>query len=140
MADAVQVAMELTDEADTLILVTADHSHTLTISGYPRRGNPILGKVESVIGETNNDAMGRPYTTLSYANGPGFREELPDLTDVDTTHKDFLQVAAVPMGSETHAGEDVAAYARGPNADTLRGVVEQNALYSVLRGALFPDE
>ena len=140
MAEAVQVAMDMTREADTLILVTADHSHTLTISGYPRRGNPILGKVESVIGETNKDAMGRPYTTLSYANGPGYRAEIPDLSDVDTTDKDFLQIAGVPMGSETHAGEDVAAYARGPNADTLRGVVEQSRLYFVMRGALFPDE
>jgi alkaline phosphatase len=44
------------------------------------------------------------------------------------------------MTAETHAGEDVAAYAVGPNADTLRGVIEQDRLYDVLRGALFPDE
>ena len=140
MADAVQVAMDLTAEADTLILVTADHSHTLTISGYPRRGNPILGKVESGLAEMTRDAAGRPYTTLSYANGPGYREEAPDLTNVDTEDKEFLQVASVPMASETHGGEDVAAYARGPNADTLRGVIEQNEIYQVLRGALFPEE
>lgn len=138
MADAVQAAMDLTSEADTLILVTADHSHTLTISGYPRRGNPILGKVESGLMESSKDAAGRPYTTLGYANGPGYRAELEDLTDVDTEAKDFLQPATVPMSSETHGGEDVAAYARGPNADTLRGVIEQNKIYDVLRGALFP--
>jgi len=43
-AKAVQVAVNLTDEADTLIVVTSDHSHTMTISGYPARGNPIFGK------------------------------------------------------------------------------------------------
>jgi alkaline phosphatase len=139
MAEAVQVAMELTSEGETLILVTADHSHTLTISGYPRRGNPILGKVESGIQEMTRDAAGRPYTTLSYANGPGYREEAPDLTDVDTQDKDFLQAATVPMSSETHGGEDVPAYARGPNADTLKGVIEQNEIYHILRGALFPE-
>jgi len=48
--------------------------------------------------------------------------------------------ATVPMNSETHAGEDVAAYARGPNADTLKGVIEQNEIYGVLRGALFPED
>ena len=140
MADAVEVAMTLTDQSDTLILVTADHSHTLTISGYPRRGNPILGKVQSGIAEMTKDSAGRPYTTLSYANGPGFRAEVPDLSDVDTEDKDYLQIASIPMSSETHAGEDVAAYARGPNADTLRGVIEQNEIYHVLRGALFPEQ
>lgn len=139
MADAVQAAMDMTDEADTLILVTADHSHTLTISGYPRRGNPILGKVESGLGELTKDAAGHPYTTLSYANGPGFTEEALDLSEVDTEDKEFLQPATVPMPSETHGGEDVAAYARGPNADTLRGVIEQNEIYHVLRGALFKE-
>ncbi len=44
-ARAVKLAMERTDPRDTLIIVTADHSHTFTIAGYPRRGNPILGKV-----------------------------------------------------------------------------------------------
>lgn len=140
MAEAVQVAMDRTDPADTLILVTADHSHTLTIGGYPRRGNPILGKVDSATGEPATDAQGRPYTTLSYANGPGYREDLPDLTAVDTEAMDYLQVATLPLSAETHAGEDVAAYARGPNADRLRGVIEQNIIYHIMRGALFTGE
>jgi alkaline phosphatase len=41
-AKAVQAAVDLTDEGDTLIVVTADHAHTMSISGYPRRGNSIL--------------------------------------------------------------------------------------------------
>jgi alkaline phosphatase len=138
MADAVAAAVELTDPRETLIVVTADHSHTLTLSGYPRRGNPILGKVETPLGELGRDSAGRPYTTLSYANGPGFREVLPDLTTVDTTERDFLQVATVPMSMETHGGEDVAAYAIGVNAEALRGVMEQNRIFDVLRDGLFP--
>lgn len=139
MADAVQAAMNLTDPADTLILVTADHSHTMTISGYPRRGNPILGKVETPLGELATDLKGRPYTTLGYANGPGFRETLPDLRNVDTEAQDFLQPATVPLASETHGGEDVAAYGRGPGADAVRGVMEQNRLYHVMQQVLLPE-
>ena len=45
MDEAVKVATELTSEEDTLIIVTADHSHVFNIAGYPKRGNDILGKL-----------------------------------------------------------------------------------------------
>ncbi len=134
---AVAKAVAMTNPADTLILVTADHSHTLTISGYPRRGNPILGKVEAAPGVPTLDREGRPYTTLGYANGQGYRETLPDLREVDTEDPSFKQVAGVPLFAETHAGEDVAAFAYGLGADKLGGVIEQNRIYDVLFEALF---
>ena len=143
---AVARAEAMTDPADTLILVTADHSHTLTIGGYPRRGNPILGKVETAPGVLAKHRLGHPYATLSYANGPGWRERLPDLTEIDTEAPDFVQLAAVPTFMETpegpflletHAGEDVAAYAKGLNAAALHGVIEQNLLHDLMFEALF---
>ena len=130
----------MTDARNTLIVVTADHSHTFTISGYPRRGNPILGKVESAPGELALDGNGLPYTTLGYANGPGYREQPPDLTGIDTEARDFQQIAGVQMDMETHAGEDVAAYANGLGASGLGGVIEQNEIYEVLFNALFGPE
>lgn len=159
LSEAVAVAQRLTDDADTLIIVTADHSHTLTISGYPVRGNPILGKVRLPNGEYARDANGRPYTTLGYANGPGalpasdiqaagvkrfphfpgsFDDAFPtrpDLLEVDTTDPLFLQEALVPLSTETHAGEDVPVYARGPGAAQVRGVIEQNRIYHLMRAA-----
>lgn len=65
-SDAVQAAVNLTSERDTLIVVTSDHSHTLSISGYSKRGNDILG-----LASHKRGSDGLPYTTLSYANGPG---------------------------------------------------------------------
>ncbi|MGV8841624.1 MAG: alkaline phosphatase, partial [Bauldia sp.] len=142
---AIATALEMTSREDTLIVVTADHGHTLTINGYADRGNPIFGLVREN-GELALAGDGLPYTTLQYANGPGAlfpalatgqtaaeaAGTRPDLTHVDTAAADFLQPALVPMSSESHTGEDVAIYAWGPWAHLMSGVVEQNYIYSVM--------
>ncbi len=137
---AIARALELTDPSETLIIVTADHSHTLTMAGYPRRNNPILGQVTYETGVLATGQDGKPYTTLAYANGqsacrPSGGEldcERQDLSEVDTTAPDFRQPALVPMPSETHAGEDVAIFASGPGAELIRGVMEQNEIFHVM--------
>ncbi|HWS78529.1 MAG TPA: alkaline phosphatase [Thermomonas sp.] len=160
MSDAVRAAMEATSADDTLVLVTADHAHTLTFAGYPVRGNPILGKVrgssgEDDVGDLVVDALGLPYTTLGYANGPGYTgasssqpagpktffhpgkeyqvaDGRPDLRGVDTEHPDYLQETGIPLASETHGGDDVGVWANGPGSDAVRGSIEQNAIYHLL--------
>ncbi|MBQ1782375.1 MAG: alkaline phosphatase [Gammaproteobacteria bacterium] len=149
LSDAVRVAIEKAGP-DTLILVTADHSHVFTIAGYPTRGNPILGLVRGNNADGkpaagyDTDANGMPYTTLGYANGPGFGfgsdpmnqdDQRPDLNLYDVTSIDFRQEATVPMGSETHAGEDVAVFATGPGASLVSGSIEQHALFHVMARA-----
>jgi alkaline phosphatase len=161
-SEAVAVAASMTSADDTLILVTADHSHTMTFAGYPVRGNAILGKVKGSSGEGSNpsgyatDATGQTYTTLSYANGPGhagatdqqpegpktFPHEVsgyqravdgrPNLADVDTEHPDYMQESMIPLSSETHGGDDVGIWARGPGADAVRGTIEQNVIFHIL--------
>lgn len=45
LEQAVAAAMNATDRRETLLVVTADHSHVLTLGGQRSpRGNPILGK------------------------------------------------------------------------------------------------
>jgi len=150
LANAVKVAMENTNPEETLIVVTADHSHVFTIAGYPKRGNPILGKVVGV-GQTEPSlaADDMPYTTVGYTNGGGFRDlgnetdadegynfapvtGRVDLSNVDTTTPGFHQEALVPLSSETHAGEDVGVYATGPGAHLVTGTNEQSFLFHVM--------
>ena len=135
--EAVAAALEMTSSQDTLIIVTADHSHTFVIQGYPARGNPILGKVALLDGRPAPAGDGKPYTTLSYANGSSAYDtfgdgERVDLTDTDTTDKDFKQQSLLPSPSETHGGEDVAVFASGPGAELVAGVMEQNEIFHVM--------
>lgn len=142
-AEAVSVADAMTSDADTTILVTADHSHGFTMAGYPQRGNPILGLVrqnafgDREAGSLSVDRFGKPFTTLGYANGPGaVVGDRPHLTEEEVMHPDFLQQATVPTNSETHAGEDVAIYAKGPRSYVVSGVVEQSYIHDAIRYAL----
>ena len=143
-SDAVRATLERVSLDDTLVVVTADHGHVLTISGYPVRGNPILGVAKRVdmrgepTEDLERDANGLPYTTLGYHNGPGHRSEpaRSDLSKVDTGAPGFLQEAAVPLLSETHSGEDAPVYAGGPGAHLFHGVQEQSYLYHAMVEAL----
>ena len=146
---AIAAALEKVDLTDTLILVTADHSHVFTMGGYPTRGNPILGLVvgNDRSGEPNGwpsvAADGQPYTTLAYANGPGAVVDLP--RPAPQTGVGMLAQALVPMQSnnidgtvtndESHGGEDVALYGIGPGADRIRGVIEQNRIFDIMLAA-----
>lgn len=131
VSKAVEAAYEAVNPEETLILITADHSHVFSIAGYPTRDTPILG----IAGMADD---GKPYTTLGYMNGPGatVNEPRADLTEVDTTDIDFLQQALIPLESETHAGDDVAIFAQGPQAYLFDGVIEQNMVYHVMAKAL----
>lgn len=43
-----------------------------------------------------------------------------------------MQQAAVPLDAETHGGEDVAIYAKGPMAHLFHGVKEQHYIAHVM--------
>lgn len=136
LSSAVRKAMEMVDLNETMIMVTADHSHVFTMAGYADRGNPIFG-VSKNNGEAAKAKDGEAYTTLGYGNGPGYIEgKRPELTNDVTRHKDYQQQAAVPMDSETHAGEDVALFAVGPWSHLVRGTIEQNVIYHYMVNAL----
>ncbi|WP_419811614.1 alkaline phosphatase [Bacterioplanoides sp.] len=152
-SEAIQAAMAATNPAETLIIVTADHGHVFTIAGYPKRGNPILGKVVPVgSDEVAKAADDLPYTTVGYMNGRGFmdlgsetdsdegyRNDIDagrkDLTNVDTTEPGYHQEALVPLSSETHSGEDVGIYANGPGAHLVSGTNEQSIIFHIMEHA-----
>lgn len=150
---AIEKALEMTNQDDTLIIATADHSHPFTISGYTDRGSDIFGLVKTnSVPELALDK--KTYTTLTYANGAGFHGvnralpfldfSIPDLskptqrrniTDEDTAKPLYMYQSAIPLLVETHSGEDVSIHASGPMAHLFHSVHEQVYIAKVIRYA-----
>ena len=139
---AIQAALDKVDLKDTLIIVTADHSHGLVISGYANRNAPILGLAGNE-GEPIVAGDGKPYTVLSFATGPGGPEgggSRADPSKEDTDDIDYHQAALANLPSSAHSGEDVGVFADGPGAYLVHGVVEESYIFQVMRHAYGFDE
>ncbi|MCD7059847.1 alkaline phosphatase [Pelagibacterium xiamenense] len=153
-AEAVALADEMTDDENTLIIVTADHEHVISFNGYCGRGTPITGLCMGVAsgqvehsGEPALADDGMPYTVVSYTNGAGsvlveqedgtYAGSRPEVTQEAAMDPDYLQQALIPMGSETHSGVDVALWAKGPWAHLFGGTMDQEMIFHVMNHAAF---
>ncbi|RXG71400.1 Alkaline phosphatase, tissue-nonspecific isozyme [Armadillidium vulgare] len=102
LEESVSAALKMINIKNTLIVVTSDHSHTLTFGGMNNpRGHPVLGFDSEI-----SDLDFKPYTTLLYGNGPGYAHSTPagrqNLTGINPEDINFVQQAAVPRKYETH--------------------------------------
>ncbi|XP_022112777.2 alkaline phosphatase [Pieris rapae] len=134
--EAVKMAINMTDERDTLIIVSANMMHSLSINGHPARGSDLFGTV----GPSRFDHLN--YTVLSYATGgPGSKQfEIKtedneqtvvrrDPTKENTTSFFYEQVAGITLEENYHGGGDVTVYAKGPYAHLFHNVHEQHYLF-----------
>ena len=155
--DAVKAAIakaKLTDPdlKNTLIVVTADHDHTMVMNGYSALTgkttptNPgILGLMRDYTAPTTPalDADGSPFTNLLFGNGENRVNSnraglLGSLTDLVVADKNYRQEAAVQtnIGGETHGGADVFLGAIGMKADTFFGVIDNTAVFAMVKSAM----
>ncbi|MGX9416397.1 alkaline phosphatase [Vibrio sp. WJH972] len=134
--NAIKTALDKTNPEETLIIVTADHAHTFIMNGYSERGNPILGLAKQG-GKYKKDDFGKRYTTVGYGNGENaFNGARSNPTEEEVLALDYKQQALIKFSSETHSGEDVAIFAKGPQAYLFQGAVEQNYIFHVINEAL----
>lgn len=152
--DAIKAALDKVSKTDpglknTLIVVTADHDHTLVLNGSAARtgrteaGKPgVLGVVHNYQdGKVAKDKDGAPYTIIGFGNGhnrvQGSRANTA-LTDEVTGANDYYQEAAIRVtkGEETHGGTDVFLGAIGRGADTFHGVIENTKVFELVRKAV----
>ncbi|KAK0175237.1 hypothetical protein PV327_009003 [Microctonus hyperodae] len=125
LSKAVKVGREITSIEDTLIIVTSDHGHTMSVAGYSDRGKKING-INDAIAIDN-----LKYTTLNYANGPGYKEpnELGGRYNISEDNIDDVRYqfsSMVPLERETHGGEDVAIFSSGPWSHLFTGTIQQS--------------
>lgn len=116
----------------TLILCTADHDHTLVVTGDA----PIEADVFSIGGR---DGQGRPYPTIVFGTGPGALPKLPDtLTAARVADPDFIEPSAIALKSGKHAATDVPLYAFGPPAllEKIPGTLDNTEIFTLMRSAL----
>jgi alkaline phosphatase len=120
----------------TLIVVTADHDHTMVMNGYPKRGNPILGIVRDyATGEPALDADGKTYTTLVYGGGPNRPEVRTGVDEARAQALDYHQETGVRLSGEGHGGGDVKLYAVGAGSAPFRGTIENTRVFELMKAA-----
>jgi alkaline phosphatase len=147
-AAAIEAVLKLVDLKDTLVLVTADHSHVFTMAGYPPRGNDIMGYIRPIPGGEGRtpvdaegrslDLQGRPMPTLGYSNGPLEVRAGSRILSMakPATDPDSLRDKTYLLSSETHGGEDVALFGAGPGSALVSGTLEQNSIFHIMARAL----
>ena len=140
--DAIAKALSMVDLKNTLVVVTADHDHTMTMNGYSHRGNNILGNTTKYQDKTlAKDVNGKPYTTLVFGNGGGPRKAVRDDSTklVDTTADDYLQEVGVRLGSagsETHGGGDVMLFSGGAGNAGFKGTLDNTKVFGLVKSAM----
>ncbi|MGQ0507957.1 MAG: alkaline phosphatase [Myxococcaceae bacterium] len=135
---AIKAALESVDLNETLIVVTADHDHTMAMNGYGQRGEGthVLDIVKDPItGQPSLDADGFPYPTFVFGNGPnrpGVRAGADVLNVLD---KNFTHLSAVKVPEETHGGGDVMLMAGGAGSEAFKGTLDNTAVFGLVKTA-----
>lgn len=134
---------------NTLVVVTADHDHTLVLNGYAKRtgktqtGNAgVLGLVKNyVTGVTDKDLDGAPYSIIGFGNGEnrtqGSRASMVALDETTTSANTYHQeaVVRVAVGNETHGGADVFLGATGRGAENFHGTIDNTKVFELVKSA-----
>jgi len=131
---------------NTLIVVTADHDHTLVLNGYAKRTGPtsdsnpgVLGLLKSYVNGNNaTDTAGNPFTIIGFGTGENRPATRGALTDAAVYDKTYHQEAVIPVapGGETHGGTDVFIGARGLGAERFTGTMDNTEVFGLIKQAV----
>jgi alkaline phosphatase len=139
--EAIQAAIDRMRQIDpglenTLIVVTADHDHTMVLNGYPKRGSKVLDIVHDYAsGEPKKDADGKTFTALVFGNGKVRPDVRADVDSAAAQADGYLQEAGVRTVYESHGGGDVKLYATGAGSAPFKGTMENTQVFHLMKAA-----
>lgn len=148
--DAIKLALDKLEAIDpglknTLVVVTADHDHTLLMNGYAARTGKTAPGKPGVLGLVNNytdkkaakDVDGNNYTILGFGNGLKRLDQRGAITAEMLEDPNYLQEAVVLVaGSETHGGGDVFLGAKGMGSENFRGTLTNTDVFGLIKKAI----
>lgn len=139
--EAIQAAIDRMRQIDpglenTLIVVTADHDHTMVLSGYPKRGSKVLDIVHDYAsGQPNKDADGKTFTALLFGNGKVRPDVRADVDSAVALDDEYRQEAGVRTVYESHGGGDVKLFATGAGSAPFKGTMENTQVFHLMKAA-----
>jgi alkaline phosphatase len=138
--DAIQTAIDRMQAIDpglrnTLIVITADHDHTLAFSGPAPRGASVLDIVRHADGSPAHDADGHSYTALTFGNGPNRKAQRGNVSSEEAMSENYKQETGVRLRGETHGGGDVKLYATGAGSAAFKGTMENTRVFELMKAA-----
>jgi alkaline phosphatase len=139
--DAVAATLKRIDLDDTLVIVTSDHGHALSMAGPAPTGEPILGLAKRPVGgrmEPIPAHDGMPFPILGLYTGPKGAGSRSELTDEKAMDRKFVFPRAVSLPKAQHSGDDVGIFAAGPGSELISGMMDQHALFHIMQYALDP--
>lgn len=124
---------------DTLMVLTADHSHQFVLGSYSDIGTSLFDFLKEEDWKKNEYSRSMyptlPWLPVTYVTGPG-----GNWTDLlkernDTHQLDYSLPSFIQTKTAHHAGEDVAIFARGPQGHLASGVHEQTDMFHMMKAA-----
>uniref|UniRef100_A0AC35TNB8 Alkaline phosphatase n=1 Tax=Rhabditophanes sp. KR3021 TaxID=114890 RepID=A0AC35TNB8_9BILA len=132
MEKAIEAALKEIDLSETLIIVTADHSHSLTFNGYNERTNPVLAAY-NIDYPTEISWDRKNYPSIQFAAGAGFDTmweknrffnkyyTRKNMTTKQFQDPNFVTPACIKNIYGLHGGESVELHAIGPLSHIFSG-------------------
>nr|CDS27300.1 intestinal type alkaline phosphatase 1 [Hymenolepis microstoma] len=126
------------DPKETLLIVTADHSHSFELVGQPSRFRSLF-LPDLVKGNETLDEKG--MQPVGYMTGPGAkmnatRDSVWNMTDETLFGKDTQLQALIPIDWATHGGDDVGVFANGPFSYLFHKTIDNTFVAQAMKYAM----